>query len=133
MVIDNQHRPTVRIQPRDRVQEHLTRDWLDQVIRDAQGACCFMHTRLLHGSAPNHSDHPRTLFIAVYTAEDAVPLSPNPVPSSMEGMVVAGERTGKVRSVDFELRLPQLPRTASFFDQQATAAAGAGAGKDYTF
>lgn len=97
------------------------------------GACCFMHTRLLHGSAPNHSDHPRTLFIAVYTAEDAVPLSPNPVPSSMEGMVVAGERTGKVRSVDFELRLPQLPRTASFFDQQATAAAGAGAGKDYTF
>lgn len=82
------------------------------------GACCFMHTRLLHGSAPNRADRPRTLFICVYSAEDAVPLSPNPVPSSMEGLIVAGHRTGVVRSIPFDLRLPRLPSTASFFDQQ---------------
>lgn len=82
------------------------------------GACCFMHTRLLHGSAPNRTDCPRTLFISVYSAEDAVPLSPNPVPSSMQGLIVAGHRTGSVRSVAFDMRLPQLPTTASFFDQQ---------------
>lgn len=85
------------------------------------GACCFMHTRLLHGSAPNRADRPRTLFISVYTAEDAVPLSPNPVPSRMEGLIVAGRRTGTVRSVAFDVKLPQLPTTASFFDQQDAA------------
>jgi ectoine hydroxylase-related dioxygenase (phytanoyl-CoA dioxygenase family) len=94
------------------------------------GACCFMHTRLLHGSAPNRTGQPRTLFISVYSSEDAVPLSPNPVPSSSEGLIVAGRRTGAVRSVPFDLRLPQLPSTASFFDQQDTAAAPP---KDYTF
>ena len=94
------------------------------------GACCFMHTRLLHGSAANNSDQPRTLFISVYSAEDAIPLSPNPVPSSMQGLVVAGRPTGKARSVAFDLRLPQLPSTASFFDQQTSAQ---GTAKDYSF
>ena len=46
-----------------------------------------MHTRLLHGSAPNLSDKPRTLFIAVYSAEDAIPQSPNPMPNKHEGMI----------------------------------------------
>ena len=83
------------------------------------GSVCLMHTRLLHGSAPNLSDRPRTLFIAVYSAADALPLSPNPMPSKYEGMVVRGEASNRVRSMDFELELPQLPSTASFFDQQA--------------
>ena len=82
------------------------------------GACCFMHTRLLHGSAPNLSDKPRTLFITVYSAEDAVPLSPNPVPSKLEGRLVRGTVTGRVRSIPFDIELPQKPNTASFFDQQ---------------
>ncbi len=82
------------------------------------GACCFMHTRLLHGSAPNRSDQPRTLFISVYSAEDAIPLSPNPVPSRLEGRIVRGRPTGNVRSVPFNFKLPQKPSTASFFDQQ---------------
>jgi ectoine hydroxylase-related dioxygenase (phytanoyl-CoA dioxygenase family) len=84
------------------------------------GACCFMHTRLLHGSGANLSDKPRTLFITVYSAEDAIPLSPNPVPSSLEGRLVRGTLTGRVRSIPFEIELPQLPGTASFFDQQTT-------------
>lgn len=83
------------------------------------GSVCLMHTRLLHGSTPNRSSAPRTLFIAVYSAEDAVPCSPNPMPTEYEGLLVRGERTGRVRAVPFEIQLPQLPTTASFFDQQA--------------
>ncbi len=83
------------------------------------GSVCLMHTRLLHGSSANTSAHPRTLFICVYSAEDAVACSPNPVPHRYEGLLVRGERTNKVRATQFELELPQLPTTASFFDQQA--------------
>jgi len=83
------------------------------------GAVCFMHTRLLHGSAPNNSDKPRTLFIAVYSAEDAIPQSPNPMPNKFEGMLVRGEKTNRVRSVDYDIELPQIPKGASFFVQQA--------------
>lgn len=84
----------------------------------ASGSVCLMHTRLLHGSAPNLSNDPRTLFIAVYSAEDAVPYSPNPMPNKYEGMIVKGERTGRVRSVDYQLELPEVPKGASFFVQQ---------------
>ncbi len=83
------------------------------------GTACLMHTRLLHGSASNRSDAPRTLFICVYSAEDAVAYAANPMPTRYEGFVVRGERTGAVRSVAYEMQLPQKPTTASFFDQQA--------------
>ena len=90
-----------------------------KTITGPAGAVCLMHTRLLHGSAPNHSKHPRTLFIAVYSAEDAVPCSPNPMPNKFEGMLVSGSRTNRIRSVSYEMLKPELPSTASFFDQQA--------------
>ena len=82
------------------------------------GAVCLMHTRLLHGSAPNLSNRPRTLLICVYSSEDAVPLSPNPVPSSQEGQIVRGEATGRIRASAYEVQKPELPKQASFFFQQ---------------
>lgn len=82
------------------------------------GSVCLMHTRLLHGSAPNLSDQPRTLFICVYSSEDAVPLTPNPVPSTQEGQIVRGEATGRIRAISFEMQRPELPKQASFFFQQ---------------
>ena len=82
------------------------------------GAVCLMHTRLLHGSAPNLSDQPRTLFICVYSADDAVPLSPNPVPSTQEGQIVRGAPSGRIRSIDYHVERPELPKQASFFFQQ---------------
>lgn len=82
------------------------------------GSVCLMHTRAGHSSAPNLGTRPRRLFIAVYSAEDALPLSPNPLPSRHEGLIVRGEKTGRVRSVPFELKLPQRPQTGSFFNQQ---------------
>jgi len=69
------------------------------------GSVCLMHTRLLHGSAPNRSDQSRTLFICVYSAEDAVSYSSNPVPNKYEGLVVSGEQTNRVRSVPFDISL----------------------------
>ena len=83
------------------------------------GSVCLMHTRLLHGSAPNLAERSRNLFICVYSAEDAVPYSSNPMPTKFEGLVVRGEKTNKVRSTNYEIELPQKPTTASFFDQQA--------------
>ena len=86
------------------------------------GAVCLMHTRLLHGSTANRSDRPRTLHISVYSAEDAIPLVPNPVPTRFEGDIIRGQRTNRVRSIPFDLDLPQKPTTASFFDQQGGGA-----------
>lgn len=88
-------------------------------ITGQAGSVCLMHTRLLHGSKPNVGSHPRTLFITVYSAEDAIPYSPNPMPSKYEGLVVKGETTNTVRSINYQLELPEKPTSASFFDQQA--------------
>ncbi|UFH50594.1 phytanoyl-CoA dioxygenase family protein [Pseudomonas sp. KNUC1026] len=84
-----------------------------------KGSVCYMHTRLLHASAPNETEHPRTLFISVYAAEDALPFGENPLPSEHAGILVAGEESGLVRSTSNHIRLPQKPRGASFFVQQA--------------
>ncbi|MEM6495795.1 MAG: phytanoyl-CoA dioxygenase family protein [Pseudomonadota bacterium] len=83
------------------------------------GSVCLMHTRLAHGSAPNRSDNPRTLFICVYSAGDAIPLTPNPVPTKHQGLFVRGEDRGQIRSEAYEVATPQYPKT-SFFAQQST-------------
>jgi ectoine hydroxylase-related dioxygenase (phytanoyl-CoA dioxygenase family) len=107
------------------IEDHAEREARREahVVTGPAGAACLMHTRVLHGSAPNDSGHPRTLFICVYSAEDAVPLSPNPMPHRYEGLLVRGQRTGTVRAVNFALELPELPGGSSFFEQQEAAAA----------
>ena len=88
------------------------------------GAACLMHTRLLHGSAPNLSSTPRTLFIAEYRSEDSRPLQVNHLPSVHEGEVVRGERTNRVRCSSYEMEYPEVPTGASFFEQQDKAERG---------
>lgn len=85
------------------------------------GSACLMHTRLLHGSAPNLSDVPRTLFICEYLAEDSYPLHANHIPSEYMYEIVRGEATGRVRCSEFEMAIPEMPSGASFFSQQAKA------------
>ncbi|MBX2869878.1 MAG: phytanoyl-CoA dioxygenase family protein [Acidiferrobacterales bacterium] len=85
----------------------------------AAASACLMHTRLLHGSAPNLSSAPRNLCILTYTAEDAYPLQPNHIPSRYEGELVRGRRTNQVRCSDYDMVLPAHPTGASFFEQQA--------------
>jgi ectoine hydroxylase-related dioxygenase (phytanoyl-CoA dioxygenase family) len=89
-----------------------------EICTGKAGSVCLMHTRLLHGSPPNFSARPRTLHISVYSAEDAVPNSPNPMPTQYQGLLVRGQRGGRIRSIAYDMELPQLPTTASFFDQQ---------------
>ena len=78
-----------------------------------------MHTRLMHGSTPNNSSAPRTLFIAVYAAADSVRCTLNPVPNTHDGMIVRGAEPGRVRSEHWEIEVPEYPKAVSFFAQQA--------------
>ena len=82
------------------------------------GAVCLMHTRLAHGSAPNFSARPRTLFITVYAAADAAACSPNPVPSTMAREIVRGSEPNRIRCEAYEVAVPEFPKGASFFLQQ---------------
>ncbi len=84
----------------------------------AAGSVCLMHVRLLHGSAPNLSDKPRTLYITTYYAEDAIELSPNHLPSALTHELVRGEASGRVRCALYEMQLPAVPKATSFFAQQ---------------
>lgn len=90
------------------------------------GSVCLMHTRLAHGSASNQSEHPRGLYICVYSAADAFPLARNPMPSPMEGLVVRGRRSRVARLVSAEIELPDQPKSASFFAVQGQASAASG-------
>lgn len=82
------------------------------------GSVCLMHTKLAHGSTPNRSDAPRTLFISVYSAGDSLPLTPNPVPTKHEGLFVRGEDNGEIRCEAYQVLKPEYPKT-SFFAQQS--------------
>lgn len=84
-----------------------------------RGSVCLMHSSLLHGSAPNLSDKPRTLYITTYYSEDAIELSPNALPSTLTHELVRGEASGTVRCSAFEMTLPEVPKDTSFFAQQA--------------
>ena len=85
------------------------------------GSACLMHTRLLHGSAANLSDKPRTLFICEYTAADCHPLQSNHIPSKYMYEIVRGKPTNRVRCSSYEMIFPEVPTGASFFEQQAKA------------
>lgn len=82
------------------------------------GAVCLMHSRVAHASTANDSALPRTLYIVTYAAADAAPLSPVAVPSPHQGRIVRGCEPGRIRSMDFEIETPVIPRGASFFAQQ---------------
>jgi ectoine hydroxylase-related dioxygenase (phytanoyl-CoA dioxygenase family) len=86
--------------------------------RGPAGSVCFMHSRVLHGSAANRSGHSRNLFIAQIAAADAKPLVPNHLPSVHEGLLLRGAEPNRIRAVAFEIEVPEIPET-TFFDQQA--------------
>ena len=88
------------------------------------GSVCLMHSCVAHGSAPNRSNRPRTLFITVYAAADALPYCPNPVPGKHEGLIVRGQDPKTIRTTEYQLRLPEFPKGASFFTQQERSEQG---------
>lgn len=84
------------------------------------GTAYLMDSRLLHGSAENASSSPRTLYIVEYCAEDAYPLQSNHIPSEFMGEIVRGKPTNRVRCSAYEMEFPEFPKSASFFEQQAS-------------
>jgi len=92
----------------------------DEVVKctGKAGSVCLMHANLLHGSAPNLSDSPRTLYITTYYAEDAIELSPNHLPSRFTHELVRGQASGRVRCSTYQMQLPEVPKGTSFFAQQ---------------
>lgn len=102
----------------DVVEEHK-----DKIIKctGKAGSVCLMHASLLHGSAPNLSHVPRTLYITTYYAEDAIELSENHLPSTLTHELVRGEPSGRVRCSSYDMLLPEKPGDTSFFAQQAAA------------
>ena len=93
------------------VDEDVTEEALKKrTICTARPAASAYAHAALHGSAPNNSDAPRTLFICVYSAADAMPVSPSPVPTRNQGRIVRGEDRGRVRSSGFDIPMPELPR-----------------------
>lgn len=85
------------------------------------GVVCLMHARLLHGSAPNLSASPRTLYITTYYAEDAVELSPNHLPSQFTHELARGTESGRIRCTNYEMAPPAAPKATSFIAQQEGA------------
>lgn len=82
------------------------------------GSACLMHSKLLHGSGSNRTKLPRSLYIVSYTAEDAIPLTDNPLPSDLDGLIVRGIKTDTVRCSSYSVELPEYPKEVSFFGQQ---------------
>ena len=95
----------------------------DKIIKctGKAGDVCLMHVNLLHGSAPNLSDKPRTLYITTYYAEDAIELSPNHLPSRFTHELIRGTASGRVRCSAYAMQLPAVPKGTSFFAQQEGA------------
>lgn len=83
------------------------------------GSLCLMHTRALHASSENLTQRSRSLYIATLTAADAIPLAPCAVPSRYAGRIVRGRDPRRIRSIAFDMDMPEIPRGASFFNQQA--------------
>ncbi len=94
-------------------------------ITGRAGDVCLMHTSALHGSAPNGSDRPRGLYIAVYAAADAVALCPSPLPNRFEGRIVHGAPRRVARLALDRVELPAPYDNASFFEVQGQRSAGA--------
>lgn len=104
------------------VADEVFEEQKDKIVKctGKAGSVCLMHSSLLHGSAPNLSDQPRTLYITTYYAEDAIELSPNALPSKFTHALIRGEASGRVRCSSYEMELPEVPKDTSFFAQQET-------------
>ena len=103
------------------VDDEVTKKYAKDVVKciGKAGSVCLMHSSLLHGSAPNLSNKPRTLYIATYYAEDAIELSQNHLPSKLTHSIIRGESSGRVRCSEYEMLIPEVPKGTSFFSQQA--------------
>jgi ectoine hydroxylase-related dioxygenase (phytanoyl-CoA dioxygenase family) len=87
-------------------------------VEGRAGDVCFMNAMVVHGSEANRSESPRGLFICCYTAADAIPLSPSPLPNRFEGATVRGKPSRFARMSAMVAELPESHGHTSFFAVQ---------------
>lgn len=84
------------------------------------GDCLVMDGALLHGSRSNLSDAPRPVFLAEFSAANALPIGPYHVPSVFSGQVFPPCTTPIAVKTDRRIkRVPPDYETSSIFDLQA--------------
>jgi len=88
------------------------------------GTVVLLDCRVVHGSAANYSSRMRPLLLNVYSAADALPITPTPAPTSKTGVLVRGQEPTHVHMEPYPARLP--PRWdqvgyRSIFAAQTTA------------
>jgi len=87
------------------------------------GSMSFHHVRLLHGSAQNVSNLPRSLLLFEYAAADAWPLLNAPSLEDFDQRLVAGSGTIEPRVTPVPVRLPLPParNQGSIYENQTAA------------
>lgn len=120
--LDDEGRWTGAVSPRDVAT--LPTDRAVELCGPA-GTVVLLDCRVVHGSAANYSSRMRPLLLNVYSAADALPITPAPAPTSRTGLLVRGEEPTHVHMEPYPAKLP--PRWdrvgyRSIFAAQTTAA-----------
>ena len=84
------------------------------------GGISIHHVRLVHGSTPNRSDHPRRLMLYQFTAGDAWPLMGVTDYEEYNALLVRGEESNIPRVCDVPVRMPFPPalKSGSIYESQ---------------
>ena len=87
------------------------------------GSMSFHHVRLVHGSAQNTSDRPRTLLLYEYAAADAWPLLGVSNLAEFDGRLITGAPTiePRLERVPVRIPLPPAPHQGSIYENQTSA------------
>ena len=87
------------------------------------GSISIHHVRLVHGSAQNTSDRPRTLLLYEYAAADAWPLLGVSSLAEFDGRLVTGSPTiePRLERVPVRMPLPPAPHQGSIYENQTGA------------
>ena len=87
------------------------------------GSVSIHHVRLVHGSAQNTSDRPRTLLLYEYAAADAWPLMGVSSLAEFDSRLVAGSPTiePRLERVPVRMPLPPAPHQGSIYENQTSA------------
>jgi len=87
------------------------------------GSISLHHVRLVHGSAQNTSDRPRTLLLYEYAAADAWPLMGVSNLAEFDARLVCGAPTiePRLERVPVRMPLPPAPHQGSIYENQTSA------------
>jgi ectoine hydroxylase-related dioxygenase (phytanoyl-CoA dioxygenase family) len=84
------------------------------------GGITIHHARMVHGSAPNHSNRPRRLMLFEFRANDAWPLLGVKDWNEFNAMILRGEPVWepRVEVCPVRIPLPNTPTTGSIYESQ---------------